>query len=103
MEQLLYILIFLIFFVSGILFERYIINKHTFSHYDNKPNDFFRSNSEKNNTVEQAHKVYIDDTKIVNKINTANMEPKHSSIGNTKKSKDNTQSAINKLKNMKGM
>lgn len=44
----------------------------------------------------------IDETKIVTKINTTNLEKKYDVISNEKHSTDNISSAINKLKNIKG-
>jgi hypothetical protein len=50
----------------------------------------------------QRQSVSIDETKVVTKIDTSNLEKKYDSIGDTKNTQDNISSAINKLKNMKG-
>lgn len=50
----------------------------------------------------QRQSVSIDETKVVTKIDTSNLEKKYESIGDTKQTQDNISSAINKLKNMKG-
>jgi len=46
--------------------------------------------------------INIDDTKIVTKINTDNLEKKYDTLGEVKSSQENLTSSINKLKNMKG-
>lgn len=48
------------------------------------------------------NRVIIDDTKYVTDIKTDNLEKKYDQLGDTKQSSDNIDSAINKLKNMKG-
>jgi hypothetical protein len=50
----------------------------------------------------QANKVALDESKVVLKIDTRDMEKMSEVSVNTKITEDNTQNAINKLKNLKG-
>lgn len=59
-------------------------------------------NYKKNNINNNKNDVSIDETKIVTKINTNNLEKKYDIIGEETQSLENISSAINKLKNMKG-
>jgi len=59
-----------------------------------KPQSFFKSE-------ENKPKISIDDKKFVVDIKTDGLEKKYDSLGETKKSTENIQSSINKLKNMK--
>jgi hypothetical protein len=45
--------------------------------------------------------IEIDDTKYVGKIKTDGLEKKYDSLGDVKKSKNDTISSVNKLKNLK--
>ena len=45
--------------------------------------------------------ITIDDTKIVTKINTDNLEKKYNSLGDKKESEENIGESVNKLKNLK--
>lgn len=54
------------------------------------------NNLQKNNPI-----IEIDNTKIVTKIKTDDMEKKYSSLGEKKETEDNIESSINKLKNIK--
>lgn len=53
-------------------------------------------------TNSSSAKIDIDDKKYVVNINTDNLEKKYETLGETKKSYEKIDSAINKLKNMKG-
>jgi hypothetical protein len=87
-------------FITGILFDRYLLNNYSVKH--EKPADFFSKQRKEEGMSNLANKINIDDKKIVMGVETVNMESKHDGLGKTTESKDNTQSAINKLKNMKG-
>jgi hypothetical protein len=50
----------------------------------------------------QANKVSLDESKVVLKIDTGDMQKMSEVSVNTKITEDNTQNAINKLKNLKG-
>jgi len=50
----------------------------------------------------QANKVHLDESKVVLKIDTKDMQKMSEVSVNTKITEDNTQNAINKLKNLKG-
>lgn len=83
-------------FIAGILFHKYILDNTNNSYI--KPKSFFDNNKE-----DSDNSISIDDTKVVLAVNTDNMEKKFSKdLGESKVSKNNTMSAINKLKNMKG-
>ena len=45
--------------------------------------------------------IEIDDTKYVGKISTDGLEKKYNTLGEVKKSKNDTISSVNKLKNLK--
>ena len=45
--------------------------------------------------------IEIDDTKYVGKISTDGLEKKYDTLGDIKKSKNDTISSVNKLKNLK--
>tara|TARA_B100002019_G_C21274529_1_gene604524 strand:- start:2895 stop:3194 length:300 start_codon:yes stop_codon:yes gene_type:complete len=97
LDTILVFLLLIIIFSSGILFEKYLLNKNN----HNKNMDFFTKEDRKSANQKQ-NAISIDDTKIVMGLQTSNMEAKHKELGQTTESKDNTQSAISKLKNMKG-
>lgn len=61
-----------------------------------KPTSFFDDIKKDKKTVS------IDDTKYVVDIKTSGMEKKYESLGDIKKSKENINKSIDKLKNMKG-
>ena len=100
MEVPIYVISYLFVFTMGFVGGVYVTKTNASS---DKPRSFF----DKQKEVEQARKhkaISIDDTKVVldKHIATDSLEKKFDSLGKTKTSKDNTQSAINKLKNMKG-
>lgn len=61
-----------------------------------KPKSFFSKEEKASKTIS------IDSTKYVADIRTDGMEKKYETLGETKQSKENISSAIDKLKNMKG-
>lgn len=54
------------------------------------------------NNQNQINKVSLDESKVVLKIDTGDMQKMSEVSVNTKITEDNTQNAINKLKNLKG-
>jgi len=100
--ELYYIVIVnVLIFIAG-----YLIGK-------NNNNTIIHSNSEiledniKNKNIKRKEKnplnqISIDETKVVTKIVTDNLEKKYENLAETKESNENISSAINKLKNMKG-
>ena len=98
LEQMMVFILLFMMFVGGILFEKYILNSRNVQ-YPDKPKSFF----DKNQTQSHAPmKIDIDDKKIVLGVSTDSMSKSSKELGNTISKKDNTQSAISKLKNMKG-
>lgn len=100
MEVPLYVISYLFVFTMGFVGGVYVSKNNASS---DRPRSFF----DKQKEVEQARKhnaISIDDTKVVldKHIATDSLEKKFDSLGKTKTSKDNTQSAISKLKSMKG-
>jgi len=72
--------------------------KNTISHRDEiEVESFFTQQKKK-----KKNKITIDETKVVSKINTDNLEKKYDKLGDTKQSQENITSSISKLKNMKG-
>lgn len=96
-QMMVFILLFLMFTV-GILFEKYILNKNNIDN-SQKPKSFFDKNSKEES---KSSKIDINDKKIVLGVSTDSMSKSSKELGSTTSKKDNTQSAINKLKNMKG-
>lgn len=96
-HMMVFILLFLMF-TFGIFFEKYILNKNNIE-YSKKPKSFFDKNSKQQ---EKSVKIDINDKKIVLGVSTDSMGKSSKELGNTTSKRDNTQSAINKLKNMKG-
>jgi len=97
-EQSLFFIILLSIFIAGILFDKYVLNNNLHSY--NKPESFF--GKQRNSEKVYKDSIKIDDKKIVMGIETVSMQSKHEGLGKTTESQDNTQSAINKLKSMKG-
>jgi|SaaInlV_125m_DNA_1040241.scaffolds.fasta_scaffold44905_2 hypothetical protein len=100
MEVPIYVISYLFVFTMGFVGGVYVTKTNASS---DKPRSFF----DKQKEIEQERKhnaINIDDTKVVldKHIATDSLEKKFDSLGKTKTSKDNTQSAISKLKNMKG-
>lgn len=93
------IIYFIIVLNIVIFFIGYFLGKYsTVNHITDKPKSFFDTNTteKKNNTVT------INEKKIVVDINTDNLEKKYDKLGDTKQSKENISSSVNKLKSMKG-
>lgn len=98
LEQMMVFILLFMMFIGGILFEKYILNSRNIQ-YSDKPKSFFDKNQTQGNT---PMKIDIDDKKIVLGVSTDSMSKSSKELGNTTSKKDNTQSAISKLKNMKG-
>jgi hypothetical protein len=64
--------------------------------YNTKPKSFFDQNTL------TATQINIDDKKYVTNIDTDGLEKKYTQLGEKKESTEKIDSAINKLKNMKG-
>jgi hypothetical protein len=90
---LLAILIFSIGYIIGKLSS---LNSVYHSRDLTKPTSFFDTKSQKKPDIS------IDDTKYVVDIKTSGLEKKYDSLGEVKKSQENINSSINKLKNLKG-
>ena len=103
MLQNLEILPLVISFTFGIFFERYVISRKELSAQSSAQVDFFSKEKGRSVGLKDYSDISIDDSKIVVDINTNNIETKHEGLGKTTESIDNTQSAVNKLKKMKGV
>lgn len=57
---------------------------------------------QKKNSTKKTDKITIDETKIVSKINTKDLEKKYDKLGDTKETKDTINTSVDKLKSMKG-
>ncbi len=85
--------------VSG--FIGYIIGRLNIANgvYENRPQSFFT----KNQTVAPAKSALsIDDKKFVVDIKTDGLERKYDTLGDIKKTEENINNSVNKLKNLKG-
>lgn len=98
LEQMMVFILLFLMFTIGILFEKYILNKNNIDN-SQKPKSFFDKN---NKEGQKSVKIDINDKKIVLGVSTDSMSKSNKELGNTTSKKDNTQTAINKLKNMKG-
>lgn len=73
--------------------------------YQNNHKTDTGSISKKNTSTKRKsniNKINIDETKVVTKIVTDNLEKKYDDLTESKESDENISSAISKLKNMKG-
>jgi hypothetical protein len=64
-------------------------------------NNFSPSFLNKTSNQTQTNKIHLDESKVVLKIDTRDMQKMSEVSVNTKITEDNTQNAINKLKNLK--
>lgn len=76
------------------------VQKYCFTTIQNdSPKSFMKTNTSSNN---KASDIILDEKKVVLKIDTASLEKKTELVGSTKVVQNDTTSAIDKLKNMKG-
>lgn len=81
-------------FLLGYLYgNRSIVNHEQDIKYHNKNSQAILKNKTSNIT--------IDDTKIITKIDTSDLEKKYDQLGDNKSSQDSISSSVNKLKNIK--
>lgn len=100
--ELYYIVIVnILIFIAG-----YLIGKNNNSTIIHSSNEILEDNIKKKNIKRKQknplNQISIDETKVVTKIVTDNLEKKYENLAETKESNENISSAINKLKNMKG-
>jgi hypothetical protein len=88
----------LIILCVNIFIAGYLIGKNYTTKNTDAPQSFLKN--QKNNTSNKT--INIDETKYVGNIKTDNIEKKYNSLGETVQSTDKIDSAVNKLKNMKG-
>jgi hypothetical protein len=81
--------------IAGMMVQKYLIGSTT---DPNIPKSFIKSKSNNNLTSD----IILDETKVVLKIDTSNLEKKTEVVGQTIITNNDTAGAINKLKNMKG-
>jgi hypothetical protein len=81
--------------IAGMMVQKYLIGSTA---DPNIPKSFIKSKS--NNNL--ASDIILDETKVVLKIDTSNLEKKTEVVGQTIITNNDTAIAINKLKNMKG-
>lgn len=84
-------------FVLGICVHKYCINIYHNTHIS-KPTSFINKHHKKQNIEE----ITLDETKVVLKIDTNGLEKKSEVLASTIVAENDTVSAIDKLKNMKG-
>jgi hypothetical protein len=85
----------ILIFVLGMIVQKYCFQQ---SVSEIKPNSFIKTQS----ITPKVSGVTLDETKVVLKIDTSNLEKKTELVGNTTIMENDTSNAINKLKNMKG-
>jgi predicted nucleic-acid-binding protein len=85
----------ILLFVTGMAVQKYLIDSRA---DQNIPKSFIKSKLN-NNFISD---VILDETKVVLKIDTSNLEKKTELVGETIVTNNDTTNAINKLKNMKG-
>lgn len=95
-------IVVVILFLLNIIFlcVGYLLGKTAFKNLENT--NFNISNKKSNNSSILKNHIEIDNTKVVTKINTDNLEKKYSELGEIKNTSENISSSVNKLKNMKG-
>ena len=97
-----YIVIALILlFLNFLFFEvGYILGKiNSTKVIESQSKSFFSQNLK--STEDKKEKITIDERKHVVDIKTSGLEKKYDTLGETKKSDENIESSINKLKNLK--
>ncbi len=82
-------------FIAGMVVQKYLIDSRV---DQNPPKSFIKSKSNNNFTSD----IILDETKVVLKIDTSNLEKKTEVVGQTIVANNDTAGAINKLKNIKG-
>lgn len=91
------ILLFLNFLFFGV---GYILGKiNSTKVIESQSKSFFSQNLK--STEDKKEKITIDERKHVVDIKTSGLEKKYDTLGETKKSDENIESSINKLKNLK--
>lgn len=91
------ILLFLNFLFFGV---GYILGKiNSPKVIESQSKSFFSQNLK--STEDKKEKITIDERKHVTDIKTSGLEKKYDTLGETKKSDENIESSINKLKNLK--
>lgn len=85
----------ILFFLTGYLFGKS-------SNSQAKKSGLLNSKHIQINKNNSQNSLSIDETKVITKINTDNLEKKYDTISKEKESTENISSAINKLKNIKG-
>jgi len=104
MEDTIYIILIILILLDIVFFFLgYTIGKLTNSQktIESQPNSFFQKDiKEKKDKIK--NKLIIDESKYVTDIKTSDMEKKYENLGETKKTNENIESSINKLKNLKG-
>lgn len=95
-DQILIFILLLLLFIAGILFDRYVLLGHSVS--IDKSKSFF----DKQKDLKSTTTIDINSDKIVLGVNTDGLSGGPQELGATVKTKNDTQLAINKLKNMKG-
>ena len=83
----------ILLFIAGMVVQKYLIDSRV---DQNTPKSFIKSNNNFTSDIK------LDETKVVLKIDTSNLEKKTEVVGQTIVTNNDTAGAINKLKNMKG-
>jgi len=84
-------------FILGMIVHKHFMCSGLSQH--NAGTSFLNKSS---NSQSQGNKVSLDESKVVLKIDTGDMQKMSEVSVNTKITEDNTQNAISKLKNLKG-
>jgi uncharacterized membrane protein len=97
LDNIIIFVLLLCVFILGMIVHKHFMCSG-FSHH-NAGTSFLNKSS---NNQTQGNKVSLDESKVVLKIDTGNMQKMSEVSVNTKITEDNTQNAISKLKNLKG-
>jgi hypothetical protein len=95
LDNIIIFVLLLCIFILGML-----VHKH-FMCSSLVQNNFSPSFLNKTSNQTQTNKIHLDESKVVLKIDTRDMQKMSEVSVNTKITEDNTQNAINKLKNLK--
>lgn len=96
LDNIIIFVLLLCVFILGMIVHKHFMCSGT---VQNHPATSFLN---KTSNQTQTNKVSLDESKVVLKIDTGNMQKMSEVSVNTKITEDNTQNAINKLKNLKG-
>ena len=95
---IIFVLLLCVFILGMLVHKHFMCNGIAHSY----PATSFLNKTSNQTSTNKIDKVSLDESKVVLKIDTGDMQKMSEVSVNTKITEDNTQNAINKLKNLKG-